>query len=114
MNERDSDQSDCISSQHLLLHPSVRAGEEEGGEAEGAGGQREGGSQTGEGGAEGEKEERVQRSGGGRGCTGTAEEEERGEEEKERTGSRWDDAPLKGMVHVFFFFLQIYQHTLVY
>lgn len=72
----DSDLSDLISSQHAFLPPSIRAGEEEGGKAEGAGGQREGGSQTGEGGGEGEEEERVQRSDGGRGCTGTTEEEE--------------------------------------
>lgn len=63
---------------------SVRVGEEEGGEAAGAGGQRKGGAQAGEGRGEGEEEDGVQGSGGGCCFTGTAEEEERGEEEKER------------------------------
>lgn len=60
----------------LLTHFSSRAGEKEGGQATRAGGQREGGTQTGESGGEGEKEERIQRSGGGLGCEGTAEEKE--------------------------------------
>lgn len=82
-----------MTSQHMYFYSrlSIRAGEEEGGEAEGAGGPREGGSQAGEGGGEGEEEEGVQCSDGSRGCKGTTEEEERGEEEEEEwTGSRWD------------------------
>lgn len=70
-----------------FLH--LRAGEEEGSEAERAGCQRKGSAQTGESGGEGEEKEGVQRSDGGSSCAGATEEEEGGEEEKERASTKW-------------------------